>query len=48
MNWSSSTLSVEGVSMHHVNKWVEVKHNETSFDYQSLTYTVKKHETTHQ
>jgi hypothetical protein len=30
----------EGEILHHVNRGVEVKHNETSFDYVSLRYTV--------
>jgi hypothetical protein len=29
----SSTLTVDGASPHHMNKVVEVEHNETSFDY---------------
>jgi hypothetical protein len=27
---------------HYVNICVEVEHNETSFDYQSLMYTINK------
>jgi hypothetical protein len=43
--FKSSTLSTKGESIHHVNKGVEVEHKETSFDYQSLRYTVNKRET---
>jgi hypothetical protein len=39
--------SAKGASLNHVNKGVEVKHNETSFDYWSLRYKVNKHETTY-
>ena len=46
MNWRSSTLVVYGASLHHVNKGVELEHNETSFDYQSLRYIINKCETT--
>jgi hypothetical protein len=46
VNWRSSTLAIDGASLHHVNKGIEVEHNETSFDYQSLRYTINKHETT--
>jgi hypothetical protein len=44
----SSTLSAKGASIHHVNKGVEVEHNETSFDYRSLRYTINKRETDYQ
>jgi hypothetical protein len=47
VSMSSSTLTVDDASMHHVNKVVEVEHNETSFDYRSLRYTINKCETTH-
>jgi hypothetical protein len=45
--FNSSTQSAKGVSIHHVTKGVEVEHNETSFDYQSLRYTVNKRKTTY-
>jgi hypothetical protein len=45
VSWRSSTLSVEGASLHHVNRGVDVEHNETSFDYRSLRYIVNKRET---
>jgi hypothetical protein len=38
----SSTLTVDGASLHRVNKVVEVEHNETLFDYRSLRYTINK------
>jgi hypothetical protein len=40
--FKSSTQSTKGASLHHVNKGVEVEHNETSFDDRSLRYTVNK------
>jgi hypothetical protein len=43
----SSNQTVDGTSLHHANRCVEVKHSETPFDYQSLIYTVNKCETTH-
>jgi hypothetical protein len=46
--FKSSTLSAKGSSLHHVNKGVEVEHDETTFDYQSLRYAVNKCETTYQ
>jgi hypothetical protein len=45
--FKSSTQSSKGTSLHRVNKGVEVENNETSFDYQSLRYTVNKRETTY-
>jgi hypothetical protein len=43
----SLTLFAKGASLHHVNREVDVEHNETSFDYWSLRYIVNKHETTY-
>ena len=42
--FKSSTQSAKGASLHHVNKWVQVEHNVTSFDYRSLMYIVNKRE----
>jgi hypothetical protein len=43
--FKSSTQFAKGASVHHVNKRVEVEHNETSFDYRSLMYIVNKYVT---
>jgi hypothetical protein len=40
--FKSSTRSAKGASLHRLNKGVEVEHNETSFDYRSLRYTINK------
>jgi hypothetical protein len=41
------TTICRGTSLHYVNRCVEVEQSETSFDYRSLMYTIKKCETTH-